>query len=262
MKSMKQEMMEIASQRLLAPRIYEMTLKGQLVKEMSVPGQFLHLRVPQNDLLLRRPISVNDINHEKGTCRIIYRVEGDGTRVFSEMQAGDKIDVMGPLGNGFQLSDIHAGDTVYIVGGGIGIPPLYELSKQLIALGAKPVHFLGYASKEVMYYEEEFRALGETHIATDDGTYGVHGHVGYLLAEADETPAAVFSCGANGMLKAVEQKYLSIVENVQLSLEARMACGMGACYACVCHLQEDKTGQKSVKVCDEGPIFPAGKVVL
>ncbi len=259
---MKQEIMEIVAQRLLAPRIYEMTLKGNLVKQMQVPGQFLHLRVPQNDLLLRRPISINNIDHQEGTCRIIYRVEGDGTRVFSEMKAGDQLDVMGPLGNGFQISDIHAGDLVYIVGGGIGVPPLYELSKQLCAKGARPIHFLGFASKEVMYYEEEFQALGATYIATDDGSYGVHGHVGHLLAEFSEKPAAVFSCGANGMLRAVEARYLQQVANVQLSLEARMACGMGACYACVCHLQEDETGQKSVKVCDEGPIFPAGKVVL
>lgn len=132
----------------------------------------------------------------------------------------------------------------------------------MIALGARPVHFLGYASKEVMYYEEEFRALGETRIATDDGTYGVHGNVGNLLLAASEIPQAVFSCGANGMLRAVEQLYLGKVNNVQLSLEARMACGMGACYACVCHLQDDETGQKSLKICDEGPIFPAGKVVL
>jgi dihydroorotate dehydrogenase electron transfer subunit len=239
-----------------------MTLKGALVEQMEVPGQFLHLRVPQNDLLLRRPISINDINHEEGTCRIIYRVEGDGTRVFSEMKVGDKLDVMGPLGNGFQLSELHAGDTAFIVGGGIGIPPLYELSKQLIAKGVTPVHFLGFASKEVMYYEEEFLALGDTYIATDDGSYGTHGHVGHLLAQMMEQPNAVFSCGANGMLRAVESRYLGKIANVQLSLEARMACGMGACYACVCHLQEDESGQKSVKICDEGPIFPAGKVVL
>lgn len=259
---MKQEIMEITAQRLLAPRIYEMTLTGELVKEMSVPGQFVHLRVPRNDLLLRRPISINHIDQENGTFRIIYRVEGDGTRVFSELKPGDKLDVMGPLGNGFQLSEIHAGDIVYIIGGGIGIPPLYELSKQVIALGAKPIHFLGYASKEVMYYENEFRELGETRIATDDGTYGIHGNVGNLLVVSEEIPTVVFSCGANGMLRAVENLYLHKVDNVQLSLEARMACGMGACYACVCHLQEDETGKKSVKVCDEGPIFPAGKVVL
>ena len=260
---MKQEIMEITSQRLLAPKIYEMTLKGELVQQMDVPGQFLHIRVPQNDLLLRRPISVNHIDLTDNTCRIIYRVEGDGTRIFSEMGPGDTLDVMGPLGNGFDLSTVQAGQTVYIIGGGIGIPPLYELSRQLLDLGARPVHFLGYASKELMYYEEEFKALGPTYIATDDGSYGVHGHVGHLLEQTNEAlPAAVFSCGPNGLLRAVENRFYGVVADVQLSLESRMACGMGACYACVVHVKDDETGQKSLKVCDEGPIFQAGKVVI
>ncbi|MBM7709472.1 dihydroorotate dehydrogenase electron transfer subunit [Enterococcus lemanii] len=260
---MKIEMMEITSQRELAPKIYEMTLKGQLVKKMQTPGQFLHIRVPRADLLLRRPISLNEINQEAGTCRIIYRVEGDGTLAFSKMQAGDVLDVMGPLGNGFSLSGLQEGDEAYLVGGGIGIPPLYELSRQLVAIGVKPIHFLGYASNEVKYYEDEFKALGETHIATDDGSYGVHGHVGHLLdAMTSPLPAAVFSCGSKGLMQAVEDRFVDTVANVQLSLESRMACGMGACYACVCKVKDDPTGLKSLKVCDEGPVFPAGKVVL
>ncbi|MHC5373706.1 dihydroorotate dehydrogenase electron transfer subunit [Enterococcus sp. LJL120] len=260
---MKQEIMTIAKQRQLAPRIFEMTLQGELVKEMQTPGQFIHLLVPRADLLLRRPISLNHIDQAAGTCRIIYRVEGDGTRVFSEMSAGDQIDVMGPLGNGFSLENIQAGDEVFIVGGGIGIPPLYQLSKALLAIGAKPVHFLGYASAEVAYYREEFEALGETFFATDDGSFAYHGNVGGLLQEITQQrqAKAVFACGANGMLRAVETIFTDH-DNVQLSLESRMACGMGACYACVCHLQDDETGTKYVKVCDDGPIFQAGKVVL
>ena len=256
------EMMEITSQRILAPRIYELTLKGEMVQQMDEPGQFLNLLVPRADLLLRRPISINHIDKAEGTCRIIYRVEGDGTAAFAQMQAGEKLNVMGPLGKGFSYSKLNTGDVAYIIGGGIGIPPLYELSKQLVAKGIKPIHFLGYASNEVKYYEEEFRALGETHIATDDGSYGVHGHVGYLFEHASAPADAVFSCGSNGLLRAVENEFLGKVEHVQLSLEARMACGMGACYACVNKLRDDETGLKSVKVCDEGPVFPAGKVVL
>ncbi len=258
---MKQEQMVIIDQRQLAPRIYELTLKGALVREMNTPGQFLHIRVPRADLLLRRPISINQIDHENNTCRIIYRIEGEGTAVFSELEAGDSLDVLGPLGNGFDLSDLVPGDEVFVVGGGIGIPPLYELSKQLKRKGIVPIHFLGFASKDVLYYEEEFSALGETRIATDDGTYGVHGNVGNLLLSTDNMPKAVFACGSNGLLKTVEQLY-SKHPNVQLSLESRMACGVGACYACVCHRPDDRTGTKSVKVCDEGPIFKIGEVVL
>lgn len=259
---MKQELMEITEQHQLAPKIFEMTLKGELVQEMKIPGQFIHMRVPRGDLLLRRPISLNAIDRAAGTCRIIYRIEGDGTKVFSEMQVGEKIDVMGPLGNGFSLEGLNAGDEVFVVGGGIGIPPLYELSRQLIDHGIRPIHFLGYASKEVAYYQKEFEALGETWFATDDGSFGVHGNVGNLLKEAlpKTQPKAVFACGATGMLKAVEGLFPDH-PNVQLSLESRMACGMGACYACVCHLKDDETGEKSVKVCEDGPVFQAGEVI-
>ena len=242
---MKQEMMTIVRQQELAPRIYELVLTGELVKEMSTPGQFLHIRVPRSDLLLRRPI--------------IYRVEGDGTRYFSEMSAGDQLDVMGPLGHGFEIDSLNAGDTAFIVGGGIGVPPLYQLSKELKAKGVKVIHFLGFGTQEVVYYADEFQALGETRFSTDDGTLGIQGNVGNLLLAEERQPDAVFACGNNGLLKTVEQLY-SEVANVQLSLESRMACGMGACYACVCHVPEDEN--KSVKVCEDGPVFQAGEVIF
>ncbi|MGG5316271.1 dihydroorotate dehydrogenase electron transfer subunit [Enterococcus sp. AZ072] len=256
---MKQEMMTIVSQQQLAPRIYEMVLTGKLVEQMNNPGQFIHIRVPRADLLLRRPISINQIDREKSTCTIIYRVEGDGTKFFSELEAGDQLDVMGPLGNGFDLSGLNQGDTAFIVGGGIGVPPLYELSKQLTKQGVQVIHFLGFASKEFVYYAEEFQALGDTRFSTDDGSFGLQGNVGNLLLATQEKPTAVFACGNNGLLKTVEQLY-GEVGNVQLSLESRMACGMGACYACVCHVADEPS--KSVKVCDDGPVFQAGEVVF
>ena len=200
---MKQERMTITKQRMLAPRIYEMTLSGALVQEMPTPGQFLHIRVPDDDFLLRRPISISWIDQESQSCRIIYRTEGEGTKRFAHLQSGDQLDVLGPLGNGFHIEDLQKDETVFIVGGGIGVPPLYELSKQLVAKGVRTIHFLGFASSEVMYYEKAFQALGDTRIATDDGTYGVQGNVGNLLLAADSKPAAVFACGNNGLLKTV-----------------------------------------------------------
>lgn len=256
---MKQELMTVTNQKQLAPRIFEMTLQGELVVHMKEPGQFIHIRVPRADLLLRRPISLSSIDRRHKTCRIIYRTEGDGTKIFSELRTGDKLDVLGPLGHGFDLEALQAGDTAFVIGGGIGIPPLYELAKQLKAKGVTPIHFLGYASKDVMYYEKEFKALGETQIATDDGSYSIKGHVGTLLAQQEVMPAAVFACGSNGLLKTVEARFAEL-SNVQLSLEARMACGTGACYACVCHVPEDET--KSVKVCDQGPVFTSGEVII
>lgn len=127
---MKQEMMTIVRQQELAPRIYELVLTGELVKEMTMPGQFLHIRVPRSDLLLRRPISINQYDQSAGTCTIIYRVEGDGTSYFSEMSAGEQLDVMGPLGHGFEIDSLNAGDTAFIVGGGIGVPPFIPAFKR------------------------------------------------------------------------------------------------------------------------------------
>jgi len=256
---MKQEMMTIVRQQELAPRIYELVLAGELVKEMTMPGQFLHLRVPRSDLLLRRPISINQYDRTAGTCTIIYRVEGDGTKYFADMSAGDQLDVMGPLGHGFEIDELNTGDTAFIVGGGIGVPPLYQLSKELTAKGVKVIHFLGFGSQEVVYYADEFQSLGETRFSTDDGTFGIQGNVGNLLMAESAKPNAVFACGNNGLLKTVEQLYTEVA-NVQLSLESRMACGMGACYACVCHVPEDEN--KSVKVCEDGPVFQAGEVIF
>lgn len=260
---MKQEMMKVVSQVKLAPAIYELVLTGDLVKEMEVPGQFIHIKVPRADLLLRRPISLAKIDQAKAECTIIYRVAGDGTADISQLVSGDVLDVMGPLGNGFPVSDVTSEDVVFIVGGGIGVPPLYELSRQLKVKGAKVIHILGFAKKEVIFYQTEFEALDEVHISTDDGSYGTQGHVGHLLDKLLKKyqPTAVYSCGSNGLLKSVEANFHDH-PRAYLSLEARMACGMGACYACVCHLQGDESGRESKKVCDEGPIFATGEVRL
>jgi len=259
-----QEEMTIVSQRELASAIFEMKLTGKLVKEMKQAGQFLHIRVPRYDLLLRRPISLAEIDHESGTCTIIYRVEGCGTKYFSKMKQGETLDILGPLGNGFDISMADPGKVVLIIGGGIGVPPLYELSKKLIAKDVKVVHLFGFATKEVIFYEEKFRALGEVRISTDDRSYGLHGHVGDLLKNLESenfTPDAVYACGANGMLKMVDKKF-AMHSYAFISLESRMACGVGACYACVCHENGDLTGAKSRKVCDQGPVFKTGKVVI
>lgn len=253
---MKQEMMTIVNQIQLAPHIYELTLKGALTAEMSVPGQFLHIRIPSADLLMRRPISIHEIDQDQQTCKIIYRVEGQGTAQMAELAKGS-LDVLGPLGHGFEFEHLLKGQHALIVGGGIGIPPLYELSKQLVAKGVQVTHLFGFATKEVMYHLDKFSQLGQTLVATDDGSFGEKGLISVLFDQVTP-PDSVFSCGNNGLLKSVE-RYFKQTE-VQLSLEARMACGIGACYACVCPKVADP--QKSVKVCDEGPVFHAGMVQL
>lgn len=259
---MKQEQMLVVNQIQLAPKIFELTLKGRLVKEMLVPGQFIHIRVPRSDLLLRRPISLAKIDQSAQTCTIIYRVEGDGTQAFSVLKTGDTLDVLGPLGNGFTIDFIQPNDLVYVIGGGIGVPPLYELGRQLHAKGADIVFLNGFASKEVSYYIDEFRKLGELHIATDDGSLGTSGHVGALIEEQIEQqkiPKAVYACGASGLLRAVE-RYFPDHPHAYVSMEERMACGVGACYACVCQSKKDPSVNK--KICDEGPIFKTGEVII
>lgn len=260
---MKQEIMTVVRQKELAKNIFELVLHGDLVTEMNQPGQFLHIKVPREDLLLRRPLSLAKIDQEKQECTVIYRVEGAGTDYFSQLPNSAELDVLGPLGHGFPIDFIQPEDVAFVIGGGIGVPPMYQLSRELTAKGAKVIHLLGFANKDVVFYEDEFKALGQTLISTDDGSYGVHGHVGNLLEEALKTnqAAAVYACGSNGLLKTVNREFLTH-PHAYLSLEARMACGMGACYACVVHVEDDETGLQSKKVCSDGPVFETGEVVL
>lgn len=257
---MKQEMMTVVSQKLLGPKIYELILRGELVREMAIPGQFVHIKVPRADLLLRRPISLANIDADNLECTLIYRVEGDGTENMSQLRPGELLDVMGPLGNGFPIEAVQAEEVVFVIGGGIGVPSLYELSQQLQRKGAKVIQIFGFAKAEVIFYADKFAELGEVHISTDDGSYGTHGHAGLLLDDllTKYQPAAVYACGSNGLLKAVDRNFENHAR-AYMSLEARMACGMGACYACVCDLKKEKA---SKKICDEGPIFATGEVVL
>lgn len=259
---MKQEMMLVVEQKEIAKNIFELTLKGELVKQMETSGQFIHIRVPRSDLLLRRPISLASVSMEESTCKVIYRADGDGTTSISHLTAGNQLDVMGPLGNGFDIEFVEKEDLIFIVGGGIGVPPLYELGKQLAEKEAKIVFMHGFSNKDAVFYEEEFAKLGEVMIITDDGSYCRKGHTGHLIEASLKEygqPKAVYSCGPTGLLRAVETKFADH-PHVYLSMEERMACGVGACYACVCQSKIDPTENK--KVCDEGPVFKSGEIII
>ena len=258
---MKKAWMTVVGQQNIAKNIYEMTLEGELVSFMNQPGQFVHMRVGEGiDPLLRRPISIAKINKENNRFTITYRAEGKGTKILSNKKNGDQVDVLGPLGNGFDIHSIPVGETALIVGGGIGVPPLLELSKQLNKRGVKTIHVLGFQSEADIFYEAEFLSLGETYVSTVDGTYGSKGYVTNVLEEINPTFHTLLSCGPTPMLKALEIRYEE--RNVYLSLEERMGCGIGACFACVCHTQDDPTGFSYKKVCTDGPVFKAGEVVL
>ncbi|WP_312028282.1 dihydroorotate dehydrogenase electron transfer subunit [Bacillus sp. HMF5848] len=255
---MKQEQMQVLNHTQIAKDIYEITLQGMLVHEMSQPGQFVHIKVDAfNDLLLRRPISVCSINKENNCFTMLYRVDGAGTKRLSEKRIGDQIDILGPLGNGFPVEAVSPGQTALLVGGGIGVPPLYELSKRLKAKGVHVVHVLGFQSQAFVFYEEEFAKLGTTYVTTVDGSHGMKGFVTDKLQHLTGAHI-IYACGPKPMLRALESFADDIP--VYISLEERMGCGIGACFACVCSVPHSDTDYK--KVCSDGPVFLAGEVVV
>ncbi|HET7628759.1 MAG TPA: dihydroorotate dehydrogenase electron transfer subunit [Bacillales bacterium] len=258
---MKISEVRITGQREIANRIYELKLHGEVVDEMTNPGQFVHLRTDGSfETLLRRPISIADVDRNKQEVTIIYRVEGAGTSNLAAKRPGDVVDLLGPLGNGFSLAPAEQHRKVLLVGGGIGVPPLYYLSRQLKSRGVEVKHVLGFSSKAEVFYEEKFSELGETYVTTVDGSHGLKGFVTDAITKYGFDYDLLYACGPTPMLKALEQA--SEGKEAYLSLEQRMGCAVGACLACVVHVQGDETGADYRKVCKDGPVFPAGEVVL
>jgi dihydroorotate dehydrogenase electron transfer subunit len=244
----------------IAQSVFELTIRGQMVQEMNEPGQFVHIKVSGGlDPMLRRPISIAAINKEEQQFTVIFRRQGKGTSLLAEKKAGEMVDILGPLGHGFPLEEVQAGCTALLVGGGIGVPPLYELAKQLVQKGVKVINVLGFQSGSAVFYEEEFTQLGETFIATADGSYGRKGFVTSILEEYRFPADILYSCGPTPMLRAVEGG--TYAPKVFLSLEERMGCGIGACFACVCPTKEGQEGDYR-KVCSDGPVFRAGEVAI
>lgn len=252
------ETMKVVAQDEIAPTIYELVLEGEMVEAMRA-GQFLHLRVPDDAHLLRRPISISSINKSQNQCHLIYRIEGSGTAIFSTLKAGDRLDVMGPQGNGFDLSELDQRSRVLLVGGGIGVPPLLEVAKQLNERGVEITTVLGFATKDAVILEAELAKYSKVFVTTDDGSYGIKGNVSVVIKELDSEFDAIYSCGAPGMMKYINQTFYDH-PRAYLSLESRMACGMGACYACVLKVPDSET--VSQRVCEDGPVFKTGTVVL
>jgi dihydroorotate dehydrogenase electron transfer subunit len=253
------ELCKILSQNEIASDIYELTINGQLVTQITSPGQFVHIKVSNGlDPLLRRPISISSYDFEQKSLTMIYRKEGRGTSMLAELKPGMLVDILGPLGNGFPVEEVSAGDTALLVGGGIGVPPLYELSNQLAAKGAKVIHVLGFQTASAVFYEEEFLKNGETYVTTVDGSYGRKGFVTDVMKDLQFD--CIYTCGPTPMLRAIEQNYQH--KKVFLSLEERMGCGIGACFACVCKKKDDPSGVSYKKVCSDGPVFRAGEVLI
>ena len=236
---MKQGNFEIKSNVALTSAVYKMVLAGDTCA-ITGPGQFVNIQL--DGFYLRRPISVNDCGD--GELTIIYKVVGKGTETMAKMTAGETLDVLTGLGNGYDLAP--AGDRPLLIGGGVGVPPLYMLAKELRAAGKHVTVILGFNTKEEVFSEEDFKALGcEVLVTTVDGSYGVKGFVTNAMENLDYT--YFYTCGPEPMLKAV---YRATTTSGQFSFEERMGCGFGACMGCSC---KTVTGNK--RICKEGPVL-------
>ena len=236
---MKQSIFTIKENRALTDLVWLMRLEGD-TSEITAAGQFVNIQL--DGLYLRRPISVFDC--EEGLLSIIYKVVGKGTEKMTTLPVGTELDILTGLGNGYDLS--MAGDSPLLIGGGVGVPPLYMLAKELCAAGKSVRVILGFNTASEVFYEEEFRALGATvTVTTVDGS---HGTKGFVTAALDEAPYTYFyTCGPEPMLRAVHG---ASATSGQFSFEERMGCGFGACMGCSC---KTVTGNK--RICREGPVL-------
>jgi len=239
----------------IAEDIYSMWLIAKDITEIAKPGQFVSLYSNDGSKLLPRPISICEIDKELGTVRLVYRVEGKGTKEFSLLNKGDSVEVMGPFGNGFKLE----GKKALLIGGGIGIPPMLELAKQL---NCEKQMVLGY--RDITFLENEFVPFGKVFISTEDGSKGTKGNVIDAIQANRLEADIIFACGPTPMLRGIKAYALDQGIIAQLSMEERMACGVGACLGCVCKTKEidHHSNVKNKRICKDGPVFYAEEVEL
>lgn len=235
--------------------VYDMWLDAGDMAVTARPGQFLSLYCNDGGRLLPRPISICEIDTNKKSIRLVYRVMGKGTEEFAELKSGDYIDCMGPLGNGFTLENKKA----LIIGGGVGIPPLLELAKQL---SCEKEIVLGY--RDVTFLNEEFKSYGKVYLSTEDGSAGTKGNVLDAIREHNLSADIIYACGPTPMLRGVKEFAKANNIKAWLSLEERMACGIGACLACVCQSTDidHHSHVNNKRICKEGPVFDAEEVIL
>ena len=289
----------VTGQEQLTEDIFDMRIQAARIAEDAVPGQFVSLYTKDGARLLPRPISLCGIDRETGELRMVYRIAGAGTKEFSELKAGDTIDVLGPLGNGFP---VDPGKKAFLIGGGIGIPPMLELAKALAEAnarldgsasaqaGAQPdgsasaqagaqldgglpeqdggraglvQSILGYRDSQ-MFLKHEFEEFGPVHVATEDGSAGTKGNVLDAIREQGLSADIIYACGPTPMLRALKAYAAEQGIPCLLSLEEKMACGVGACLACVCQSKDvdDHSQVHNKRICKDGPVFLADEIEL
>ncbi len=241
---MKQVILEIVKTEQLCENVFKTVFRGD-VSGITNPGQFVNVQI--GGLYLRRPISVCDLDADSLT--LVYKVVGKGTAILSKAQPGDKFDILTGLGNGYDL--MLSGDRPLLIGGGVGVPPLYYLCRKLIEGGKKPFVALGFNRKEEVFFADEFISLGaDVAVATVDGSMGKKGFVTDILPDRY---SYFYACGPEPMLKAV---YKATACEGELSFEERMGCGFGACMGCSC---KTLTGNK--RICKDGPVMKKGEIL-
>ena len=242
---MNQGFYEIKSNKKLTDSIYEMILIGD-TSSITASGQFINIKL--DGFYLRRPISICD--YDDSTITIIYKVVGEGTEVMSKMNAGEKLDVLCGLGNGFDTS--KSLDKPVLIGGGVGVPPMYNLCKKLVDEGKSVTVILGFNKQDEIFYEDEFKKLGaKVKVTTVDGSYGIKGFVTDALKETEYS--YFFTCGPMPMFKAIES---TATTSGQYSFEERMGCGFGACMGCSC-----KTKYGNKRICKDGPVLEREEII-
>ena len=249
----------VKSSKAIGTDIYDVVLEAKGIAGKAVAGQFVSVYCNDGARLLPRPISLCGVDKEAGTLRLVYRIAGKGTEEFSRLAVDDTVEVMGPLGNGFPLSDKPA----ILMGGGIGIPPMVELAKELKEAGCKDITaVLGY--RDELFLVEDMKQYAKVVIATEDGSAGTKGNVIDAVKEQNVTGEIIYSCGPTPMLRAIKAYGAEKGLTTYLSLEERMACGIGACLACVCKSKEvdHHSHVNNKRVCKEGPVFLAEEVEI
>lgn len=253
------ETARVITQEAIGNGIYSMWLQTTDIGKAARPGQFISVYSKDRSRMLPRPISICEAEPEGAVC-IVYRVAGKGTEEFSRLGSGDTLEILGPLGNGFPLERMAEGKKAFLIGGGIGIPPMVELAKRLP--GEKQI-VVGYRDAR-LFLKEDLEKNGSVYVATENGSYGTAGNVLDCIRENNLEADVIYACGPTPMLRALKAYAQEKGIECWLSLEEKMACGIGACLACVCQSKEvdDHSRVHNKRVCKEGPVFLSTEIEL
>jgi len=254
------EKVKIVKQEELCSGIFSMWLQTENIAKAAKPGQFISVYSNDKSRMLPRPISICEADARNGQLRIVYRVAGKGTEEFSGYTDGVELDILGPLGNGFPLDRMEEGKKAFLIGGGIGVPPMVQLSKEL--KGEKQI-VVGYRDAQ-LFLKEELDQNGTVYVATEDGSCGTKGNVLDCIKENGLDADVIYACGPTPMLRALKAYAEEKGIECWLSLEEKMACGIGACLACVCKSKEvdHHSNVHNKRVCKEGPVFLSTEIEL